>query len=614
MQIFKNPALLSSAYRRLFVKRICILLSICAFWILAALTASLPLNSPSNQYKQGYAYLDPQYPDLDNGDTAWMIISTILGIVLSPLLAYFYGSIEGKSSSSLVYTCFVTAAAITMMWIMMGFSLCYGSDANGNQLLGNPLTYFMFTNVGAAPSSTLAPTIPLSIFALYELCFPLLSATIVACSVNGRINTIGWLLFICVWHILLFCPIMHLMWAPNGFIRNHYVRDFSGGSVVNMTGSMTALSINFIIGPNPKINAASGGAGVVVNTNSRVEPNAPNVLTSLTLVWLSWFALSAGKAHAANSIAAQTLVNSMASTSACVLMWILLDFIIHKRSTLVSIANAVLASLITMAPSAGYFTAGGAICASILSVLATYYFGFKVTRELTEPKQCLSVITLHGFTGTVGFFLTSIFSYTFINETGTNGLTYGNGLAVAFQISAILILIPIIILASGAIFYVVDSIVPIRSEEEYTRPGGGDIGNRGGGDLLMSSSSSSSSSGGESSSIGEESSNNSTVEMFDLFQIADFTHFNRSDAYTGDFGVSVSDNNNRPSQSHKDSSVRIPDRVSENSSKSEDNGFYNLADSMRLAFRNELQEFITTKVNARGIQKHSNNGQFETAI
>lgn len=582
--------------RRQFIKKYCIVASVFVFWILAALTASIPINSPKNQYKQGYEYLDPLYPDLNDGDTAWMIFATILGFMLSPLLAYFYGCIDGKSSSSQVYTCLVTSAAITMLWIFLGFSLCYGSDKYGNSVFGDPSTYYMFQNVGAAPC-TQAKTVPLSIFAMYELCFPLLASTIAGCILNGRVNIVGWLFFMSCWHILIYCPIAHLIWSPNGYFSNHYIRDFSGGMVVHMTGGFTALAAIIILGPrrNPVV---------------KVEPHAPNLLTAMTLVWLTWFCLNAGKAHAANSIAAQSIMNTMLSCCASILMWIFLDMFIHHKSTLVSISNAILVSLITMSPSSGYFTGGGAICASILSVLATYGFAKYVTYELEEPKSPLNPLTLHCFTAAVGYLLTSIFSYKFINQEGSDGLTFGSGITVAFQLASLLLLIPGIAIAGGLLFILCDQIVPVRSEEEFAS---------------METSLDSRGSGESSSpdlSFGSDSTN--TVEMFDLFHPDEHTQFLRSDAILSSdalflngngnngmnnnefvgFGVTLADNGIR--QAEKDSVVQSPDRVVE--TIVEESGYISESTTMRHAFRTALEDMIMTKMKPRAQES------FEIAI
>lgn len=259
-------------------------------------------------------------------------------------------------------------------------------------------------------------------------------------------------------------------------------------------------------------------------------------------------------------------------------MWIFLDFLVHQKSTLVSIANALLVSLITMTPSSGYVTAGGAIVATIISVLVTYVFGFKFTRELRDPKQTLSVITLHGFTGSVGFFLTSIFSYKFVNEEGASGMIFGKGLPAAFHFALIILILPSIFIATAVVFFLSDLIVPIRSEDEfYAASDSGDNGSQ-----------------VESSSAMGEST--STVEMFDLFHggggVEEEQLFNRSDVMTSE--IASSNNDIGIKQAEKDTVVRPPDRVVERNM--EESGYTSVSETMRASFRNELQEFITSKM------------------
>lgn len=248
----------------------------------------------------------------------------------------------------------------------------------------------------------------------------------------------------------MYCPIAHIVWHPEGFFPQNDIEDFSGGIVVNMLAGITAMVIHFIMGP-------------VKDLKKPVVTLSSTYLTTFLLLFVSWFGINAGKAHGANSIAAQSVVNTIAGTTTAILTWIFVDMFFSRETSLVSVSNAVLIALVALTPCSGYVTVGGAMCVCIFTILFTYSFGYYITNELQSNQTPLSVITLHGFAGTVGFFFTAIFSYKFINEADFNGLTYGRGITLAHHISAILVLYPSIAIASGLVYYLVNFMFPITA-------------------------------------------------------------------------------------------------------------------------------------------------------
>lgn len=444
-------------------KRLCVLLGVFFFSVFAILTLSVPLNSPKKQYLQGYQHLDPLSPTLNHGDSAFLISSTVFGFLVSPLLSRFYGATMGNSTSSMYYITILSAAAVTMLWIAIGFSLSYGDATSSINLFGNPSTYYMFRGVGAAPNSSLADSIPLIIFAIYELTFAVLASTILSCTLHDKVNALGWIFFVSVWHILVYCPVAHLIWGSStGWLAQNNVQDFAGGLVVHMTSGFSALAIRLYLempkhGVHPQMIQPNASA-------MKSERTDFSIVSSSATVWLAWIILTSGKHHSASFIATQSLANTFISTCASIFTWGILDLLMHGKNTVITFTNALIVSLVTMSSLSGHCTVGGSICATTICAQATYFFAYKITEELKEPSDSLSSLTLHCFTGTFGFLLTSIFSFKFEDHNGSAGMIYGNFWTMAYHLVVIAVFIPIVMLLSLILFYICDIILPSHTK------------------------------------------------------------------------------------------------------------------------------------------------------
>lgn len=420
---------------------------------LTALIASLPLNLPSNQDSQA---ANPA--NFNNGDTAWMIVATILGLFLAPAITYMYALIHGNNVSEQLRIVLVTSSMITFLWILLTFSLCYGKDAHANGIIGLPITYHMFkqtTNTAAMYAG--APTVPASIFAVYELGFALLTPAIIVSSLGGRLNLNGFLLFMFVWHITLYCPVAHIVWGPRGAMNTNWIRDFSGALVVHITGAITAMVLHFVVGKD-----ASAKPGKVANPDG--------ALFAGIIVWFLWFAYAAGKAHDASSVAAQSIVNTIAASMTGVVMSFFVNLIMEKPTTSVSLLYGFLIPLVAISPASGYVTVGGAMVISTFTYLFTTFFAQIILGEGLQVDQGYSVISVHAIAGTVGFLGTAILEYDFINPVGFNGLTAGKGTPLAWHIVALLCLWSTVFISATIIAMLCNVLVPIGNgviTEEY---------------------------------------------------------------------------------------------------------------------------------------------------
>lgn len=256
------------------------------FIVLSALTSALPpAHNLSDAVQAGGGTADM----LNSGDTAWVIVAASMVLFMTPGLAFFYGGmVKEKNVISTMYQAFVAMGTISVLWVIVGFSLAFGKDANGSGIYGYPATFYMFNDVGPNPHPTLAPTVPLVIFSMFQLTFAIITPALIAGSLAERVNFSAWMLFICIWHLLVYCPLAHMMWHPDGILRKWGALDFAGGTVVEMASGFSALAGALYLGPRHVID--------------RQVPNIPFVMLGTGIFWFGWMGFNAGSAGAVSYI------------------------------------------------------------------------------------------------------------------------------------------------------------------------------------------------------------------------------------------------------------------------------------------------------------------------
>jgi len=416
------------------------------------LTASLIIPFPSHQESWDNSQkIGQTYPaGYDTGSTAWIMVCTVFGFFLAPALVYLYMHLYNLHED-FVKLVVIIVAMVSFLWVIFSFSLAYGQDANGDQIMGYPITYYMFWWTGANSAiQNGADNIPNNIFAVYELGFALVTPTIVAASVYGRVNINAFLFFIFAWHLCVYTPIAHITWYPTGWLKAHIIEDFAGGIVVNMLSAATALAIHVFLGHEniPKISSINPA------TVSKLFP-------AVLVVWFLWFGFTAGKAHNSFPGATQAIVNVIYCSITSVLMSWFYDIIFDWHTTVVSMVMAILMGLIAILPAAGFVSVGGAMLIGIFTVLVTRLVAHNVFKEGNDSNQPFSLITLHGLSGTCGFFATAVFSYEFVNPVAFNGLDYGRGIPLSHHIAAILALWSCIFVAVLLLCFVVNVFFPL---------------------------------------------------------------------------------------------------------------------------------------------------------
>lgn len=390
---------------------------------------------------------------INDGDTAWMLVASALVLIMTPGLAYFYGGMVNKKNVlSTMLQSFVSMAIITVIWFVFGFSLAFGKDIGG--IIGNPFTYFMMKGVLGGPHWPTAPTIPLILFAMFQLKFAIITPALITGAFAERIRFTSYILFITLFSIFIYCPLAHLTWDPAGLLAKFGVLDFAGGTVVHMSAGLAALVSAMYL-------------------KRRHEPNhkparISYVLLGTGLLWFGWFGFNAGSAFHANELAATALATTMGASAAAAFTWIMFDSIRGRKPSAMGTAIGAVVGLVAITPAAGYVSISASLAIGVISSIVSNLMVEWRTR--TSIDDTLDVFPCHGVGGMVGMLLTGVFADQAVNpanKTG-NGLIFGHIHLFLVQLSAMIMVSAFVIVVTWILLKVTDTITPLRvtAEEE----------------------------------------------------------------------------------------------------------------------------------------------------
>ncbi len=329
------------------------------------------------------------------GDTAWMLTATGLVLLMTPGLSFFYGGmVRPKNVISTMLQSFVAMGAISLVWVVVGFSLAFGESLGG--IIGNPRTFFFFRHVGTATDPYLAPTIPLALFALFQLKFAIITPALITGAFAERVRFSGYLLFMVLFSILIYAPLAHMTWHPDGLLRNLGVLDFAGGTVVHMSAGYAALAGAIVLGPRQGVEAGHEPA------------NIPYVLLGTGMLWFGWFGFNAGSALAADGVAASAFLTTNTASATAMMTWMLFDALQGRKLSAMGACIGAVVGLVAITPAAGFVEVGPSIAigfvAAVVSNLAVHF------RTQSSLDDTLDVFPCHGVGGIVGMLLTAVFA------------------------------------------------------------------------------------------------------------------------------------------------------------------------------------------------------------
>ncbi|HEX4346490.1 MAG TPA: ammonium transporter [Vicinamibacterales bacterium] len=382
------------------------------------------------------------------GDTAWMLTASALVLLMTPGLSFFYGGmVRSRNVVSTMLQSFVAMGVVGVLWVVVGFSLAFGDSLGG--VIGDPRTFFMFRHVGAATDAALAPTVPLVIFAFFQLKFAIITPALITGSFAERVRFSSYLLFICLWSLLIYTPLAHWTWHPQGFLHQWGVLDFAGGTVVHVSAGVAALTGALVLGRR-KIHLAS---------EPHIPANIPFVLLGTGLLWFGWFGFNAGSAGAANGQAAMAFATTNTASAAAALTWIFIDTWKGRKPTALGFCVGAVVGLVAITPAAGYVTVGaslfiGAVGAAV-SNLMVYW------RSQSTLDDTLDVFPCHGVGGMVGMIMTGIFAHDV-------GLVHGSATTFLHHLAALVFVVAFVGIGSFVLYKVTNAIIPLRvsSDEE----------------------------------------------------------------------------------------------------------------------------------------------------
>nr|WP_315211404.1 ammonium transporter [uncultured Flavobacterium sp.] len=387
----------------------------------------------------------------DTGDTAWMIVATALVLIMTPGLGFFYGGMVGKKNViSTMLQSFMAMIIVTVLWVVIAFGLSFGPTIGG--IIGNPLPNLFFQGVNTNTAWSLAPTIPFMLFALFQAKFAIITPALITGAFAERIRFWAYLLFMVLFILLVYAPLAHMTWHPDGIFFKMGVLDFAGGTVVHMSAGWAALAGAIFLGKRKiqKVNPA----------------RITYVLLGTGLLWFGWFGFNAGSALGSNGLAVQALGTTTVAAAAAGMAWVFLDKILgHKLSAMGACIGAVV-GLVAITPAAGFVTIPHAMFIGIFASIVSNLVVSKFPKGKID--DALDVFACHGVGGMVGMLLTGVFASKTVNSVvGDNqGLIFGDATLFLNQLTALVIVSVFAFSASYFLFFIVNKITPLRVSEE----------------------------------------------------------------------------------------------------------------------------------------------------
>jgi ammonium transporter, Amt family len=388
---------------------------------------------------------------IDTGNTAWMLVSTALVMLMTPGLAFFYGGmVRRKNALSTIMMSFMTLGLIGVLWVVYGYSLAFGPDVGG--IIGN-LSYVGLNNVGMDPAASgYAPGVPHLVFMAFQMMFAIITVALITGAVVERMKFSSILIFAVAWFTLVYCPVAHWVWGTGGWLASLGALDFAGGTVVHINAGVSALALAILLGPRKGYQSGVSMGG----------HNLPFVVIGAGLLWFGWFGFNAGSALAANGLAANAFVATNTAAAMAALTWMFLSWFYH-RPTVSGIATGAVAGLVAITPAAGFVNPIMGIPIGIgVSIICFYMMRI---RGRTKIDESLDVWACHGMGGTWGAIATGIFAATALTVGGTGGLINGNLKQVGVQLLAVAVVWAFAFGMTWIIGKVIDVTVGLRVSE-----------------------------------------------------------------------------------------------------------------------------------------------------
>lgn len=388
-------------------------------------------------------------------NVAWLITATIFVLMMTPGLSFFYGGmVRKKNVISTMLQSFIVMGFVSVIWVVFGFGLAFGDDIW--HVIGNPADFFMMKNVGVGnvmePSTDTSQiglattTIPLVLFALFQMKFAIITPSLITGAFAERVHFTGYLLFMVLWTVIVYCPLAHCTWHPEGLFGMMHVHDYAGGIVVHAASGIAALAGAMFLGKRR-------------DTSDNKPANVPFVLLGAALLWLGWFGFNGGSSLAADGIAISAFLNTNTAAAAAMVAWVALDAVRGRKPSAMGAAIGAVVGLVAITPCAGWVTVGQSIFIALVITfccnLAVSWKGFSRVAD-----DALDVFPTHGLGGILGTVLTGIFAYDYFAASDPEMISHWQ-----FFLNHIIVLLMVFVYTfamSWLLYWITDKLIPMR--------------------------------------------------------------------------------------------------------------------------------------------------------
>jgi len=390
-------------------------------------------------------------PAVDTGDTAWVLISSALVMLMTPGLAFFYGGlVRRKNYLSVLMQCMIILGVLSVQWVLFGYSLSF---APGSRWLGS-LDWVGLRGVGLEPYTDYAATIPHQAFMIFQAMFAVITPALIIGAFAERMRFSAFLLFTLLWATVVYDPVAHWVWGVGGFLRNLGALDFAGGTVVHINAGIAALVTALVIGKRR-------------NAHGHATPphSLPFSVLGAGLLWFGWFGFNAGSALGANGLATNAFVVTHTSAAAAAVSWAVLDWTIHGAPTMLGTISGAVAGLVAITPAAGFVGVGSALVIGLLvSVLC--FMAVSYLKPRLGYDDSLDAFGVHGIGGIWGALATGLFASKAVNPAGADGLFFGNPRQFLIQLLATAVTVVYALGMTWVLYRVVDVLIGVRVGEK----------------------------------------------------------------------------------------------------------------------------------------------------
>ena len=388
-------------------------------------------------------------PVLNSGDTAWMLISTALVMLMTvPGVALFYGGLTKKVNVlNTMFMSLIAFSITSIIWVLYGYQFAFGEDMLFG-IIGNPAN-LLFSGIGVDQLSTLATTVPETVFIAFQMTFAAITVALISGAVVERMKISSWMVFIAAWVSLVYVPIAHWVWG-GGFLAQLGALDFAGGTVVHINSGVAALALILLLGKRKDTKLLPHQLGYSI--------------IGAGLLWFGWFGFNAGSALTAGGLAGQAFINTNTAAAAAMISWIIIDYLKTGKPTVLGAISGAIAGLVAITPAAGFVTVQAAVIIGLVTSVVSY-FAISYLKPKLGYDDALDVVGIHGMSGLWGALATGLFAAPFVNELGT-GLFYGNPGQLLTQIIAVVVVAAYSFVATLVIGKIIDIVMGLRVEDK----------------------------------------------------------------------------------------------------------------------------------------------------